>query len=123
MANAIGSVSGNGTVGRVAGPSGGTPVGTVAPGDNVGVTPYGTLTLAPNGSYPTLYNVTTLALAGFQGTFLADGGAGGFPLVSDVGSNTNDSRTIYLSDGHTTTWRDMSLNWPMSLPFTFWNCA
>jgi len=40
--------------------------------------------------------VTALALATYQGNFVADTG---FPLVTDTGANTYDPNTIYISNG------------------------
>jgi autotransporter-associated beta strand protein len=50
-----------------------------------------------NGGGPLAgFNITTMAVAGYQGVFVSDPG---FPDVSDIGVNVDDSSSIFVSNG------------------------
>lgn len=59
-------------------------------------------------------NITSIAVAGYQGTFVSDPS---FPDVSNLGANVDDSNTIYASNGNTLyVTKDLGLRWVTRTP-------
>jgi autotransporter-associated beta strand protein len=67
-----------------------------------------------------LAQVTAIGVAGYQGNYVADPG---FKQISDLGANTDDPNTVYITDGtsvyvtknHGTTWVNRSAGLPTGL--------